>query len=71
MVDLNNLRLLLAFVFVLFLSGVSSAEDHTVLVGTEDNPYIFSEANLVIAPGDNVTFVWTPGQPHNLSLIHI
>ena len=69
MVDLNNLRLLLAFVFVLFLSGVSSAEDHTVLVGTEDNPYIFSEANLVIAPGDNVTFVWTPGQPHNVAQV--
>ena len=69
MVDLNNLRLPLAFIFVLLISGVSSAEDHTVLVGTEDNPYIFSEANLVIAPGDNVTFVWTPGQPHNVAQV--
>ena len=69
MVYLNSLRLSLAFVLVLLLSGVSSAEDHTVLVGTEDNPYIFSEANLVIAPGDNVTFVWTPGQPHNVAQV--
>ena len=37
------------------MSGVSSAEDHTVYVGTEDNPYIFSDPNLVISPGDNVT----------------
>ncbi len=66
---MNSLRLLFAFVLVSLLSGVSSAEDHIVLVGTEDNPYIFSEANLVIAPGDNVTFVWTPGQPHNVAQV--
>ena len=69
MVCLNNLRLLLAFIFVVFLSGFASAEEHTVYVGTEDNPYIFSDANLVIAPGDNVTFVWTPGQPHNVAQV--
>ena len=69
MVNLNNLRVILAFIFILLLSGVSSAEEHTVLVGTADNPYVFSDANLVIAPGDNVTFVWTSGQPHNVAQV--
>ena len=67
MVHLNTLKFILPLLFGLLLfSGISSAEEHTVYVGTEDNPYVFSESNLVISPGDNVTFVWTPGQPHNV-----
>ena len=69
MVHLIHFRLSAVFCFILLLSGFTSAEDHTVYVGTEDNPYVFSDANLVIAPGDNVTFVWTPGQPHNVAQV--
>ena len=69
MVDLIQFRLTAVFCFILLLSGFASAEEHTVYVGTEDNPYVFSDANLVIAPGDNVTFVWTPGQPHNVAQV--
>ena len=69
MVDLIQFRLSAVFCFILLLSGFASAEEHTVYVGTEDNPYVFSDANLVIAPGDNVTFVWTPGQPHNVAQV--
>ena len=69
MVNLKRFNFLFAFVLVTFLSGFSSAEDHTVYVGTEDNPYVFSDANLVISPGDNVTFIWTVGQPHNVAQV--
>ena len=69
MVNLNSLRLVFSFIILLFLSGVSSAEEHTIYVGTEDNPYVFSDASLVISPGDNVTFIWTPGQPHNVAQV--
>jgi len=66
-----NLRF--SFVFsllsIVLLSGFTSAESHTVYVGTDENPYVFSEPNLVISPGDNVTFIWTPGQPHNVAQV--
>ena len=66
---MNGVRFIFTLFLVSLLSGVSSGEDHIVYVGTEDNPYIFSETNLVIAPGDNVTFIWTPGQPHNVAQV--
>ena len=58
---------LVLFTVIILGSSSSSAEEHTVYVGTEDNPYIFSSNNLRIAPGDTVLFVWTPGQPHNVA----
>ena len=59
----NFLILLLA---LLLVPNLASAEDHTVLVGTESNALIFEPAILKISPGDNVTFVWTSGMVHNI-----
>ena len=66
-----NLRFFFVFslLSIVLLSGLSSAESHTVYVGTEENPYVFSEPNLVISPGDNVTFIWTPGEDHNVAQV--
>ena len=66
-----NLRFFFIFglLSIVLLSGFSSAESHTVYVGTEENPYVFSNPNLVISPGDNVTFIWTSGQPHNVAQV--
>ena len=51
----------------MFLLPMASAEDHTVMVGTESDAYVFSPVVLKISPGDNVTFVWTSGMPHNVA----
>jgi len=61
--------LLVLFTVIILGSLSSSAEEHTVYVGTDDNPYIFSSSNLRIAPGDTVLFIWTPGQPHNIAQV--
>ncbi|SVD70608.1 uncharacterized protein METZ01_LOCUS423462, partial [marine metagenome] len=52
---------------VILLLPVASGEDYTVMVGTESDTYVFSPAVLKISPGDNVTFLWTPGMPHNVA----
>jgi len=57
------------FTALIFASSSTSAEEHTVYVGTDDNPYVFSSDSLRIAPGDTVLFVWTPGQPHNVAQV--
>ena len=58
------MRYLSGLLFLLFalilVPSIASAEDHTVLVGTESNALVFEPAILKISPGDNVTFIWTP-----------
>ena len=54
---------------LLLVPNLASAEDHTVFVGTESNDLIFDPAILIISPGDNVTFVWTPGMAHNVAQV--
>ena len=61
------MRYFFVLLLVMFLLPIASAEDHTVMVGTESDAYVFSPAVLKISPGDNVTFVWTPGMPHNVA----
>ena len=63
------MRYVLSLLLVLFLLPMASAEDHTVMVGIESDAYVFSPAVLKISPGDNVTFVWTPGMPHNVAQV--
>tara|TARA_Y100001960_G_scaffold260992_2_gene281651 strand:+ start:637 stop:2502 length:1866 start_codon:yes stop_codon:yes gene_type:complete len=54
---------------LILVPSIASAEDHTVLVGTESNALVFEPAILKISPGDNVTFIWTPGMPHNVAQV--
>ena len=67
------MRYLSGLLFLLFalilVPSIASAEDHTVLVGTESNALVFEPAILKISPGDNVTFIWTPGMPHNVAQV--
>ncbi len=56
----------LLFISIIISPTLATAEEHTVYVGTEDNPFIFSSDSIRIAPGDTVLFVWTAGQPHNV-----
>ena len=64
-----------SYIFLLFLAllffipNLAEAEDHTILVGTEENSIVFSPSLLKISPGDNVTFVWTPGMAHNVASV--
>ncbi len=60
---------LILFCALLLVPNLASAEDHTVFVGTESNALIFEPAILKISPGDNVTFVWTPGMAHNVAQV--
>ena len=54
---------------LVLIPNLASADDHTVMVGTESNALIFEPAVLKISPGDNVTFVWTPGMVHNVAQV--
>jgi len=54
---------------LILVPSIASAEDHTILVGTESDALIFEPAVLKISPGDNVTFVWTLGMPHNVAQV--
>ena len=56
---------LLFFALLFFIPNLAEAKNHEVYVGTVENAIVFEPTVLIIAPGDNVTFVWT------LSLIHI
>ena len=62
----SSMILLLALVLI---PNLASAEDHTIMVGTESNALVFEPAVLKISPGDNVTFVWTPGMVHNVAQV--
>jgi len=61
------MKYILSLLLFMFLLPMASAEDHTVMVGTESDAYVFSPVVLKISPGDNVTFVWTSGMPHNVA----
>ena len=62
------MRYILAFLLVMFLLPVASAEDHTVLVSQSPDgmSYYFEPEVLNIDVGDNVTFVWDNGS-HNVA----
>ena len=67
---MRHIYSLLILLLGLFLvPSLVSAEDHTVMVGTESNALIFEPAVLKISPGDNVTFVWTLGMAHNVAQV--
>ncbi len=54
---------------LILIPNLASAEDHTIMVGTESNALVFEPSVLKISPGDNVTFVWTPGMVHNVAQV--
>ena len=62
------MRYILAFLLVMFLLPVASAEDHTILVSQSPDgmSYYFEPEVLNIDVGDNVTFVWDNGS-HNVA----
>ncbi len=65
---MRYLYALILFLGALFLvPDLADAENHTILVGTDEDAYVFSPSVLRILPGDNVTFVWTPGMDHNVA----
>ena len=57
------------FAILFFIPNLAEAENHTILVGTEENSIVFSPSLLKISPGDNVTFDWTPGMAHNVASV--
>ena len=57
------------FAILFFIPNLAEAENHTILVGTEENSIVFSPSLLKISPGDNVTFVWTSGMAHNVASV--
>ena len=64
------MRYILAFLLVMFLLPVASAEDHTILVSQSPDgmSYYFEPEVLNIDVGDNVTFVWDNGS-HNVAQV--
>ena len=60
---------LLFFALLFFIPNLAEAKNHEVYVGTVENAIVFEPTVLIIAPGDNVTFVWTPGMAHNVASV--